>query len=180
MNILLNSYRLRDMVEKIISSFKLDAGISFNFKRRAISSVINDALLTKASAIKLKNIKIIKKLKKIRISYDYERMKDVFINLIDNAIKFSKQESKIEINTWIRKEKVYISVKDQGIGIHKEDIPKLFTKFYQTKEGKGYGGTGIGLSMIMKIVDAHNGSVKVKSEYGKGAEFIVILPKKVK
>ncbi|MBD3312025.1 PAS domain S-box protein [archaeon] len=173
-----NSYKMRDMINRILTLLKLEAGtLQFDFKEHDLSSIIEDSLINKKSMIDLKKIKVDKNLKSVYVNCDRERMKDVFINLIDNAIKFSEKGDRVELKTWADKGKAYASVKDHGVGIRKEDIKKLFKKFYQTKEGKQRGGTGIGLTMIKQIIKRHGGDISVKSKHGEWTKFIIELPR---
>ena len=82
------------------------------------------------------------------------------------------------VKSYFNKDTVFFSIKDNGIGIRKDELVNIFDKFYQTDAGRNLGGTGVGLSISKQIVDAHGGKITVKSVYGKGAEFIVSIPKK--
>jgi two-component system, OmpR family, phosphate regulon sensor histidine kinase PhoR len=101
----------------------------------------------------------------------------VVINLLDNAIKYSK-EPKVIIRTSNEEEKIILSVTDNGIGIEKKQVKKLFRKFYRIRKDDTYvsKGFGIGLSFVKNIVTAHHGKIRVESEPGKGSTFIVELP----
>jgi two-component system phosphate regulon sensor histidine kinase PhoR len=101
----------------------------------------------------------------------------VVINLLDNAIKFSK-EPKIIIHTHNQDDRMMLSVKDNGIGIEKSQVKKLFTKFFRVHKGEAYAskGFGIGLSFVKKIVKAHGGRIKVESEPENGSTFTIELP----
>lgn len=173
-----SSYRMRDMVNKIINLFKIEEGkLIFNITTNNLSETINSVLNYKKSYITLKGIKIINKLDpKVKAEFDADRITDVFINLIDNATKFTANGGNITVKTWKTGSKAYASIKDNGVGIRKSEIENLFKKFYQSKEGKALGGSGIGLALVKKIIDAHNGKISVKSTYGKGTEFTVELP----
>lgn len=176
--IIKNSYEMRDMINRILTLLKLEAGIlKFEFKEHDLSSIIEDTLVNKKSLIVLKKIKVKKYLKSVYVKCDRKRIKDVFLNLIDNAVKFSGKGGVIELKTWVDDGKACASVKDYGVGIKKENIKDLFKKFYQTDEGKQRGGTGIGLTMIKQIIKKHEGNINVKSEYGEWTEFIVELPR---
>ncbi|HKB45673.1 MAG TPA: HAMP domain-containing sensor histidine kinase, partial [Chitinophagaceae bacterium] len=101
----------------------------------------------------------------------------VIINLLDNAIKYSKQPC-IVITTKKTNNRILLSVRDNGIGIEKSQIKKLFNKFFRVRKGDTYTskGFGLGLSFVKKIVTAHKGKIKVESMPGKGSNFIVELP----
>ena len=106
------------------------------------------------------------------------RIQQVIQNLLDNAIKFSPNDSTIKIHTAQRTHKVFVSVKDHGIGIPKESIPKIWSRFYKTdiSRGKDKTGTGLGLSIVKEIIQAHGENINVISTEGVGTEFIFSLP----
>ncbi len=109
---------------------------------------------------------------------DKSRIQQVLYNLIDNAIKFSNPDSIINIDTSIHHEKLFISVKDHGVGIPKESLGKIWERFYKTdtSRGKDKKGTGLGLSIVKEIIQAHKENIDVISTEGVGTEFIFSLP----
>lgn len=112
------------------------------------------------------------------VSADMGKIQQVLYNLLDNAIKFSHQNSTIKVTTEIKGEKVFISIKDYGIGIPKESLKKIWERFYKTdtSRGKDKKGTGLGLSITKEIITAHNENINVISTEGVGTEFIFTLP----
>lgn len=110
---------------------------------------------------------------------DIGKIQQVMYNLIDNAVKFSHPNSKIRISVSEKNEKVLISVKDYGIGIPKENIKRIWERFYKTdsSRGKDKKGTGLGLSIVKEIINAHNENINVISTRDVGTEFIFTLPK---
>ena len=110
---------------------------------------------------------------------DLGKIQQVLYNLIDNAIKFSHQDSTIYIQTRIKNEKIFVSVKDTGIGIPKDSVQKVFDRFYKSdlSRGKDKKGTGLGLSIVKEIITAHNQNINVISTEGVGTEFIFTLAK---
>jgi signal transduction histidine kinase len=110
---------------------------------------------------------------------DLGKIQQVLYNLIDNAIKFSNHDSKIYIQTYVHYEKIYVSVKDTGIGIPKSSIKKIWERFYKTdlSRGKDKKGTGLGLAIVKEIIQAHEENIDVISTEGVGTEFIFTLPK---
>lgn len=110
---------------------------------------------------------------------DLGKIQQVLYNLIDNAIKFSHNDSIIYIQTSIKYEKVFISVKDTGIGIPKESLKKIWERFYKSdlSRGKDKKGTGLGLAIVKEIIQAHGENIDVVSTEGVGTEFILSLPR---
>ncbi len=111
---------------------------------------------------------------KMVISGDMNQLKQVFINIINNALHAMGNHGILEISTRTFEDSAQITFKDNGPGIKDEDIKRLFEPFFSTKNEKG---TGIGLSVSYKIMREHNGSIQVESVLGDGATFTVILPK---
>ncbi len=110
---------------------------------------------------------------------DFGKIQQVLYNLIDNAIKFSHNDSVIYIRTTLQYEKVFVSVKDTGVGIPKESITKIWSRFYKTDTSRGRDkmGTGLGLAIVKDIIQAHGENIDVVSTVGVGTEFIFTLTK---
>ncbi len=110
---------------------------------------------------------------------DLGKIQQVLYNLIDNAIKFSHQGSVIYIQTTVKYEKVFVSVKDTGIGIPKDSLKKIWERFYKTDQsrGKDKRGTGLGLAIVKEIIQNHGETIDVISTQGVGTEFIFSLPR---
>ena len=109
------------------------------------------------------------------IAFDPDNMERIILNLISNAIKFNKPEGKIEVFISC-KDNIEISVKDSGIGIPEDKIDKIFERFEQVKNNSKIEGSGIGLNLVKSLVEMNNGSIKVKSDLGKGSRFSIVLP----
>ncbi len=109
---------------------------------------------------------------------DMEKIQQVLYNLIDNAIKFSHHDSVIKVETSLKKNKLFVSVKDTGIGIPKEDLKLIWDRFYKSdlSRGKDKKGTGLGLSIVKEIINSHGEHINVISTEGVGSEFIFSLP----
>ena len=105
------------------------------------------------------------------------KIQQVLYNLIDNAIKFSNPNSEIHITTIEKREKVMVSVKDFGMGIPKDNLKKVWERFYKTdlSRGKDKKGTGLGLSITKEIISAHDENINVTSTEGAGTEFVFTL-----
>jgi signal transduction histidine kinase len=113
------------------------------------------------------------------ILFDKNKMIQVMTNLLSNALKYSPDGGNITISMEDKDGKIVTTVKDEGLGISKEDLPRIFEKFYRVESDavKKIGGTGIGLPIVKYMIDLHNGSIDVKSEIGKGSEFTFSIPK---
>lgn len=111
------------------------------------------------------------------VNADLGKIQQVLYNLIDNAIKFSHNDSIIYIQTSVRHEKVFVSVKDTGIGIPKDSIKKIWERFYKTdlSRGKDKRGTGLGLAIVKEIIQSHGETIDVISTEGVGTEFVFSL-----
>ena len=106
-----------------------------------------------------------------------DRMKQLLINLLDNAIKYT-EEGTITVSLKEEENDLILSVKDTGIGIEKEYLSRIFERFYRVDKGRSrkQGGTGLGLSIVKHIVELYNGNIQVNSTLGVGTEFIITLP----
>jgi len=125
--------------------------------------------------------------KKIAISFPREdflingnlySLTDLLVILLDNAIKYSDNNTKIKVNAFSSEDKLFIKVQDEGYGIPKEHFPRLFERFYRIDKSRSRdeGGTGLGLAIVKHIAQVHKGTVEVESEPGKGSTFTIILP----
>ncbi len=156
---------------------KIEHGsMEYNFQRvhlpEILTPVVEDAQLYAAQ----KDIRLVcsidNDLPELRA--DAERLSQVFSNLLSNAVKYTEAAGTITVRATKTTRGVAVSVADTGAGIPKEDLPRIFTKFYQARNAKK--GTGIGLALVKHLVEAHNGHVSVESELGKGTTFTVELP----
>ena len=112
------------------------------------------------------------------VNADMGKIQQVLYNLLDNAIKFSPNNSIIKIETYERHHKIFISIKDHGIGIPKDSLKQIWSRFYKTdlSRGKDKKGTGLGLSIVKEIIQSHNENINVISTEGVGTEFVFSLP----
>ncbi|MGM7428210.1 envelope stress sensor histidine kinase HitS [Bacillus pacificus] len=126
-----------------------------------------------------KEIELELNLEKVHITADQESMSQVWINLIHNSIKFTPSGGTITIQLKEYEKVVEVRIRDSGIGISKEQKQHIFERFYKadSSRNRAYGGSGLGLAIVKKVLDLHQGEIKVESEEGKGTEFIVCIPK---
>lgn len=114
-----------------------------------------------------------------RFPCDPDRMKQVLINLLDNALKFTPAGGTITVKVWAAGEHLHISITDTGIGIPAPDLPRIFDRFYRVDVPHSHtmGGTGLGLSIVKMLVEGHQGTIDVQSRSGEGTEFLIKLPR---
>ncbi|OGF50810.1 MAG: hypothetical protein A2231_04125 [Candidatus Firestonebacteria bacterium RIFOXYA2_FULL_40_8] len=146
---------------------------------------INDAVLKAVEMLgpgsKKKNIKIEIKIPENfpQIYANKDMLEQVFINLMDNAVKFNKEGGSVTVEALETPAGVKVSVKDTGLGIPKEDHARIFERFYRVDKGRSreLGGTGLGLAIVKHIIELHDGTVGVESEINEGTTFIFTIPK---
>ena len=111
---------------------------------------------------------------------DEVHFQNAITNLMDNAVKYRKPDKPLDIyiKTWNDDEHLFFSIRDTGMGIKKENVKKIFDKFYRVHTGNRHDtkGFGLGLAYVKTIIDLHDGEIKVESDYGKGTKFTVKLP----
>lgn len=179
-DIQVSGVQLLGMVNEILDITKIEANAMKLVKRYfEISRPIIETSNLLMPLIKKKNIKLTQNIQNdIDIYADYQKIQQVLYNLISNAIKYTPENGQIDISVTNTAKKIKISVKDNGIGIEPKDHKKIFQKFVQLEDAfyKKETSTGLGLTITMQLVKMHKGSIKINSEKGKGAEFIVTLP----
>jgi signal transduction histidine kinase len=179
--ILQQSERLSHLIDNILDFSKMEEGQKiFRFEKADITPLVKDAVesfqnLTADHGFHI-TLDISGPLPEI--SFDREAMEQVVHNLMNNACKYSGESRTIEVRLYPKGSKIVISVRDHGIGIRKEDQDKIFSRFYRAGEelSQTVKGSGIGLTIVKQIVEAHHGEVTVESSPGKGSIFNVILP----
>ncbi|MCE8425458.1 MAG: GAF domain-containing protein [Candidatus Methanoperedens sp.] len=147
----------------------------------SIDEIISSSMADMKVQAARKNITLAKDFKDdIRILGDRDRLTEVFINLLDNAIKFTDSGGKINVNAIDEDGNLHITITDTGVGIAEDLIPNLFQRFYQADASatRKYGGTGLGLYICKNIIDAHNGKIWAESKIGIGTTMHILLPKK--
>ncbi|WP_201318094.1 HAMP domain-containing sensor histidine kinase [Paenibacillus sp. EPM92] len=125
-----------------------------------------------------KELELELELPRVKITGDPDQLNQVWINLFGNAVKFTPREGRVSIRLEALTDRVKVVIADTGIGIKEEDLEPIFTRFYKADRARQreLGGSGLGLSIVRKIVELHQGSVEVQSQPGQGATFIVTLP----
>lgn len=180
--LLFETERLTDLTTDLLTLNEFDTkNILLDFTLFDIHEVIKNTASSFEGTCRTKRISIelLFATKILNVNADKRKIQQVLYNLLDNAIKFSSNDSEITIETTERNGKVFVSVKDHGIGIPKKSIPKIWDRFYKTdlSRGKDKKGTGLGLAIVKEIIQAHNENINVISTEGVGTEFIFSLKK---
>ncbi len=168
--------RLYDMVEELLDFSRMQHGIVPECKYLDLAAEVSDCVLTVEQRAHHAGVIIAFEEPELPVPVyaDPARLRQSFINLLDNAVKYSKAHSTIHVEICTDKKTAYVYIKDAGRGISKEDLPLIKTKFYK---GKGsLGGNGIGLAIVDEIAIAHGGTLTIESELGKGTTAIFALP----
>ncbi len=174
--------RLTKLTNNLLTLNNLNiTGMNLDITDFDINSTIRNTAATFEGTCKKKHISFNLMLngESLFVSADKGKIEQVLYNLIDNAIKFSKPDSSIKLETSEKNETVFVSVKDSGIGIPKENLKQIFDRFYKTdhSRGKDKKGTGLGLSIVKEIINAHHENINVISTVDVGTEFIFTLPR---
>ncbi len=176
--------RLSGIVNKILNFSKIESGKrNFKFELLDLNEVVNNVMKSYNFHLSSKGFNFNQVLHPNlpKITLDKEAASDAFINLLDNAIKYSKDEKYIEVNTGMENGFAFIEVKDKGVGISKENQKQIFDKFYRVTEGNlahHAKGSGLGLSIVKGIMDAHKVKIEINSTLGKGSIFKLKFPLK--
>jgi PAS domain S-box-containing protein len=174
---------LTDILNDILSVNKIEEGkVIVNPESFDIQSFVNDliqdlqGLLKQGQLINFSGSET----HQTMVFQDPKLLRHILINLLTNAIKFSAEESPIEINLRLEPNDIYLEIKDYGLGIPKADHDKLFTRFFRSSNVENIQGTGLGLSIVLQYVNYLKGTIKFSSELGKGSIFNVNLPRSLK
>ena len=172
--------RLTNLANDLLDITQLESGAGMNFSNFDVNDLIREILPTFEGRVAEKNLTfdLTFEDREQYVNADRERISQVLHNLVDNAIKFSGTDSSIELSTRVSGGKVFISVKDHGVGIEKKNIDKIWDRFYKTdaSRGKDKKGTGLGLSIVRDIIQNHKEQIDVISTPGVGTEFVFTLP----
>ena len=177
------SKRLRFLVEKVLQMSLFDKKKAiFNMKQLDLNEMVENIANTFTLRVEHTGGKIYTEIEAIdsTIYVDEMHFQNAIFNLMDNAVKYKKPDGPLDIylRTWNDDEFLYLSVRDTGIGIKKENLKKVFEKFYRVHTGNLHNvkGFGLGLAYVKKMIDVHKGEISVESEYGKGTKFTIKLP----
>lgn len=181
--ILQESDRLQSLIQDILDLSKIEQqGFNLSIQQYDITVTLEEviAIVDREALEKEIKIEFEKNKDSTFIEGDSDRLKQVFLNLLTNAISYTPNGGSIYLSLTESDSKVFIGVKDTGIGMEKEEIPRIFERFYRVDKARSRysGGTGLGLAIVKHIVEAHKGNIIVESEVGKGTKFLIELNKK--
>ncbi|WP_042459623.1 two-component system histidine kinase PnpS [Neobacillus dielmonensis] len=178
--ILKESDRLQSLIQDLLELSKLEShSFTLNKQELNLHQLLEEVVTLLSGKAKTKNISLdlICPISPVAIRGDVDRLKQVFINLIANAITYTPSHGVVTVKLVEHKNSVVVMVKDTGIGIEEKEIPRIFERFYRVDRARSRnsGGTGLGLAIVKHIVEAHHGNLSVESEVGKGSVFKVEL-----
>jgi two-component system, OmpR family, phosphate regulon sensor histidine kinase PhoR len=176
------SDRLQSLIQELLDLSKIEKqGFSLSIQQVDLADVLEDvvAIMKGKAAEKEIVLKYKREDKPVYIEGDVHRLKQVFINIISNAISYTPNQGGVYISLAKTGSTVLTEIRDTGIGIEAGEIPRIFERFYRVDKARSRnsGGTGLGLAIVKHLVEAHKGTISVKSEVGKGTTFIIELPK---
>jgi len=170
-------YRMNNMIDDFYLVTRLEEGsIELRTQPVALKPFLNDLLLHSDQALETERIYVDVPSDLPPVHADPDHLQTIFLNLLDNAQKFSRPETPVRVAAHRQGEEVVISVSDQGIGIAPEDLPHIFDRFYRVGLVHKAEGTGLGLYIAKRLIEADGGHILAKSEVGKGSTFTFILP----
>jgi two-component system, OmpR family, phosphate regulon sensor histidine kinase PhoR len=178
--ILSQATRLSNIAADLLSLSELESsGATAPPHPVSIRAALESALRTVESAARLQGVKLIyEKLEDAKVIGHELRLEQIFVNLLDNAVKFNRPSGEVQIEMRSKNGRVNILIGDTGIGIPSEDLPRVFERFYRVDKARSraMGGTGLGLSIVKHAVEQMGGTIKVDSRLGEGSEFTIELP----
>ena len=176
--------RLRFQVEKVLQMSMFDRQKAATFKLKEIR--LNELISDVATTFRLKvessggTLETDLQAQEDTVFADEMHFTNVIFNLLDNAVKYKdpEKELRLKVSTWNEGQKVAIAIQDNGIGIKKEDLKKIFEKFYRVHTGNRHDvkGFGLGLAYVKNVITNHKGNIHAESDFGKGTKFIITLP----
>ncbi|TKC15769.1 two-component system histidine kinase PnpS [Robertmurraya kyonggiensis] len=181
--ILEESNRIQSLILDLLELSKIEQqGYTLSIQSINLVRLFEEMLPILTPKAEDKNIQVLMEgsVEAIEIEGDAYRLKQIFINLISNAISYTLNGGEVSISIVENAKTVSVSIKDTGIGIEQEEIPRIFERFYRVDKARSRnsGGTGLGLAIVKHLVEAHKGKITVESEVGKGTTFTIQLHKK--
>jgi len=176
------SERLSSMINKILNFSRMEGGkLKFNFTAKDLNQIVKKVFDSYEYHLRNKNftLELILSEKQLLGLFDEEAITETLVNLIDNAVKYSAEKKEIQIKTGGEQNDIFFEIKDSGKGISKQNQNKIYDKFFRISESDIHNvkGTGIGLTIVKYIVEAHKGRIELVSKLNSGSTFKLIFPK---
>ncbi|WP_221566366.1 two-component system histidine kinase PnpS [Alkalihalobacillus sp. TS-13] len=169
------SDRLQNLIQDLLEFTKMEqSNFQLNWQRINLETIVNDVVTLLEPRAEQKDIEVFVEIEgDLKIEGDSARMKQIMINLLNNALSYTPNGGSIWITGKEEDDKIHLEVKDTGIGITEDEIPRVFERFYRVDKARSRnsGGTGLGLAIVKHLVEAHKGSVKVTSQKDVGTTF---------
>lgn len=170
------SIRLSNLCESMLQMSRLDHQEIISEKDSVrIDEQLRKCMILLSEKWQEKNIEFVPELEEVTFVTDKNLMMLVWINLIDNAMKYSEANTQIHISLTKQEHEIFITICDEGIGIPKDKMDKIYNRFYQCEESHKKKGAGLGLSIVKRILDLLHGTIQYESEQGKGTKVTVVL-----
>lgn len=173
------NHRLKQQVERVLQMARLEKE-DIGLKKEVLDfhDLIHEAVNNKTFQTANVSIKLKLEATASNVTVDKLHMVNLIYNLLDNAIKYNKRDPDILISTSTINKMLKMEIRDNGIGIHPDNLKKIFNRFYRVPTGNLHDvkGFGLGLSYVKRIVEAHNGKITISSEPERGSQFIIQLP----
>lgn len=176
-----NVHRMIELIDDLLALSRLERleGTGIRFEEHHLSSLIQNAVQACTPLAEKKQIQVQMSCPEdLTARVDPVLMEQAIVNLVENAVKYSPENARVEVTARRTGEQVELSVGDSGTGIAREHLPKIFNRFYRIDKGRSRqeGGTGLGLAIVKHIVQYHNGRITVSSVKGKGTTFLIRMP----
>ncbi|MBD1380087.1 two-component system histidine kinase PnpS [Metabacillus arenae] len=180
--ILKESDRLQSLIQDLLDLSKIEQqGFELNIHKLDLPELLEEVVLMLQHKADQKEVELILniKMKEVIIHGDIHRLKQIFINLINNGIAYTPKGGSVTISVTSESDEAKIEVSDTGIGIREDEVPRIFERFYRVDKARSRnsGGTGLGLAIVKHLIEAHKGKIMVNSSVGQGTTFTVLLKK---
>jgi two-component system phosphate regulon sensor histidine kinase PhoR len=176
--------RLNRMVEDLLVISKVELGeLDFHFEEISLRNALEGVIPLVETKVKLKNITIYNKVSEndVTIRADKDRLTQILVNVLDNAVKFTQKDGSIFIDAGLKDNDAVLTITDTGIGIPKEEVQRLGERFYRVDRSRSrdLGGTGLGLSIVKHLMIAHGGRMEIESQLGRGTKVSLFFPMRI-
>lgn len=169
--------RMTRLMESTLTAARLEEGkIDVEMRSCNIAEIISDVCTRQKEIAASHDISIEMDGLPVQMIADANAIDQILTNLLSNAIKYSPDSPKVEVKAFAESDEIVLQVSDRGLGIDEDDLPNMFSRFFRAKTSSGIAGTGIGLNLVKKLVELHDGTVSVKSMRNAGSTFTIRLP----